>query len=298
MTGREGSSGRSCKCRGNFAGYDCSKCEYGYYGNECNQKKVLIRKNFAKLSSEEQDRFMMYMNMTRYVESDYLVSTAIYQEIDDTINNGGDPTRLFTIVSIHDLFVWLHYYAANRNTALSDKTPYMEFAHDGQGFPTWHRLYLLFLERTLQEMSGDKDYTLPFWDWTESGVKCEICSDELLGNVSANGDVVGKYFEDWETICYTQETTITNDTRLCDPNVKTGKLERFPGKRLAKDGSIMAFPTKKEVEFALRFESFDLPPFSKESSCNFRNILEGNANTNQWISFAAGVFFSTQRSSS
>ena len=270
---------RSCKCRGNFAGYDCSKCEYGYYGNECNQKKVLIRKNFAKLSSEEQDRFMMYMNMTRYVESDYLVSTSIYQEIDDSINNGGDPTRLFTTVSIHDLFVWLHYYAANRETALSDKTAFMEFAHDGQGFPTWHRLYLLFLERTLQEMSGDDDYTLPFWDWTESGVKCEICSDELLGNVSANGDVVGKYFEDWETICYTPETTITNDTRLCDPNVKTGKLERFPGKRLAKDGSIMAFPTKKEVEFALRFESFDLPPFSKESSCNFRNILEGNANT-------------------
>ncbi|KAL9952793.1 hypothetical protein ACROYT_G040100 [Oculina patagonica] len=104
---------RSCKCRGNFAGYDCSKCEYGYYGNECNQRKVLIRKNFVKLSSEEQDKFMMYMNMTRYVESDYLVSTAFYQEINDTINNGSDPIRLFTNVSIQELFVWLHYYATN-----------------------------------------------------------------------------------------------------------------------------------------------------------------------------------------
>ena len=41
----------------------------------------------------------------------------------------------------------------------------------------------------------------------------------------------------------------------------------------------MTFPTKEEVNFALRFETFDLPPYGKESSCNFRNILEGYVST-------------------
>ena len=272
---------RSCKCRGNFTGYDCSKCEYGYYGNECNQRKVLIRKNFAQLSRGEQDKFMMYMNMTRYVKSDYLVTTAFYQEINDAINNGSDPTGLFTNVSIHELFVWLHYYTTKRDTVLPDKTviPFMDFAHQGQGFPTWHRLYLLAWERALQEMSGDEDYAIPFWDWTESE-KCEICSEELLGNTSSNGDVVGKYFEDWLTICYPLETNGTNNSNLCDPNAKTGKLKRSPaGMQKQMNGLNMTLPTKKEVAFALRFETYDLPPFSEESSCSFRNLLEGYANT-------------------
>ena len=41
----------------------------------------------------------------------------------------------------------------------------------------------------------------------------------------------------------------------------------------------MTFPTKEEVNFALRFETFDLPPYGNESSCNFKNILEGYAST-------------------
>ena len=41
----------------------------------------------------------------------------------------------------------------------------------------------------------------------------------------------------------------------------------------------MTFPTKEEVNFALRFKNFDLPNYGKESSCNFKNILEGYAST-------------------
>ena len=41
----------------------------------------------------------------------------------------------------------------------------------------------------------------------------------------------------------------------------------------------MTFPTKEEVNFALRFETFDLPPYGKESSCNLQNILKGYAST-------------------
>ena len=271
---------RSCKCRGNYAGYDCSKCKYGYHGKECSQRKVLIRKNFANLSPEEQDKYLRYMNMSRFVESDYLLTTAFHQDINETINNGSDPTLLFTKVSVHELFVWLHYYTANRNTILPDKTkmPFMDFAHEGQGFPTWHRLYLLAWERALQDLSGDEDYAIPFWDWTASE-KCEICSEKLLGDVSSNGDVVGKYFSNWTTICYPWGPIATDNTKLCDPRVNTGKLKRSPVQKKLANGFNAVFPTKKEVAFALRFGTYDLPPFTKESSCSFRNILEGWANT-------------------
>ena len=273
---------RSCKCRANYAGYDCSKCKYGYHGKECNQRKVQIRKNFANLSPEEQDKYMMYMNKSRFAESDYFLTTAFYHDINETMNNGSDPTLLFTNVSIHEYFVWLHYYTTNRDTVLPDKTkmPFMDFAHRGQGFLTWHRLYLLAWERALQDLSGDEDYAVPFWDWTASE-KCEICSDKLLGNVSSNGDVVGKYFADWTTLCYPwgPNLNVTDKTKLCNPRVKTGKLKRSPVQKTHPNGFNRAFPTKKEVEFALRFETFDLPPFSRESSCSFRNLLEGYANT-------------------
>ena len=41
----------------------------------------------------------------------------------------------------------------------------------------------------------------------------------------------------------------------------------------------MTFPTKEEVNFGLRFQTFDLPPYGKESSCNSKNILEGYVST-------------------
>ena len=51
------------------------------------------------------------------------------------------------------------------------------FAHDGQGFPTWHRLYMLAWERTLQEISNDENIANPFQDWTGSKTQCDpaIC---------------------------------------------------------------------------------------------------------------------------
>ena len=41
----------------------------------------------------------------------------------------------------------------------------------------------------------------------------------------------------------------------------------------------MTFPTKEKVNFPLRFETFDLPPYGKESRCSSKNILEGYAST-------------------
>lgn len=57
---------RECKCNANFGGYDCGDCEFGYHGTNCDQKTILKRKNFQTMSDEEKDRYMRYVNMSRY----------------------------------------------------------------------------------------------------------------------------------------------------------------------------------------------------------------------------------------
>ena len=70
---------------------------------------------------------------------------------------------------------------------------------------------------------------------------------------------------------------------MCDPTNRQPRLERSTKKereiKAKTQGYTMTFPSKDEVNFALRFETFALPPYSKESSCNFANILEGYAST-------------------
>ena len=141
---------RACKCKGNFGGYDCSKCELGYRGVNCTKKKTLTRRNFLKLSAEEKDLYMRYINQSKYVVSDYVVTTEFYDDIHEIVKAEKDPSGLFYNISSYDLFTWIHHYAS-RDTIFTNRTEAdIDFAHDGQGFLTWHRLFLLEWERTFQ----------------------------------------------------------------------------------------------------------------------------------------------------
>ena len=271
---------KTCKCQLKFAGYDCSKCEFGYYGKNCTQKKILTRKNFAKLSAERKDRYMRYINMSKYFESDYVVTSTPYEEINTTVQAGEDPASLFHNVTNYDLFVWMHYYAA-RDTIhpKENKTDAaIDFAHDGQGFPTWHRLYMLAWERALQEISGDDNFALPFWDWTSNKDECDhtICSEDLLGVTQQEDGVVrGKYFNDWYIICTAKQTN--NFLAMCNPTVKQPGLKRSTKKekddKANTQGYTMSFPGKDEVQFAPHFETFDLPRFSKTLENNMHSVV-------------------------
>ena len=209
------------------------------------------------------------------------MTKASYNKIQNELKRGRDPTGLFLNITNYDYFVWLHYYAA-RDTIFPDNHTVAEidFAHEGQGFPSWHRLYMLQWERTIQELANDTTFTVPYWDWTENQHKCEICTEDFLGVTAEDGTVKGKYFNDWHIICTASQTA--GLTKMCDPEVRKRGLERMTDEERENrtiKGDTMTFPTKKEVNFALRFEAFDVPPYNKETSCNFRNTLEGFVNT-------------------
>ena len=210
-----------------------------------------------------------------------MVTMAPYKKIQNELKAGRDPTGLFLNITSYDFFVWLHYYAG-RDTIFPDNHTVTEIdvAHAGQGFPTWHRLYLLEWERTIQEVTSDTSFALPYWDWTVNQDKCEICTEELLGVTAEDGTVRGKYFDDWYIICTRNQTA--DLTKMCDPGIRKRGLERMTDeerKNRTKEGDTMTFPTKEEVNFALRFEAYDVPPYNEDTSCNFRNTFEGFVNT-------------------
>jgi tyrosinase len=43
----------------------------------------------------------------------------------------------------------------------------MDCPHGNWWFYPWHRGYLGWFERTLRDMSGNADFAIPYWDWTE-----------------------------------------------------------------------------------------------------------------------------------
>ena len=70
------------------------------------RKKALARKNFLKLSAEEKDQYIRYINMSRHYISDYVVTLTPYsEEVNKTVKSNREPTALFHNVSNYDLFV-------------------------------------------------------------------------------------------------------------------------------------------------------------------------------------------------
>ena len=57
------------------------------------RKKTLTRKNFLKLSAEEKDQYMRYINMSRHYISDYVVTLTPYsEEVNKTVKSRLSPT--------------------------------------------------------------------------------------------------------------------------------------------------------------------------------------------------------------
>jgi tyrosinase len=58
--------------------------------------------------------------------------------------------------------------------------------HQNWWFLPWHRAYLGWIELTIREFSGDKEFALPYWDWTKTPrVPAAMFSDVLDPNNAA-----------------------------------------------------------------------------------------------------------------
>ena len=70
-----------------------------------------------------------------------------------------------------DPLSWM-YWANVHGMTSSDKPAELDDIWDtcdhGQYFLAWHRMYLIFFERVVANLSGKNDFSLPYWDWYAS----------------------------------------------------------------------------------------------------------------------------------
>lgn len=172
---------RTCRCAGNYGGFDCGECRFGYSGSNCAQYRESVRRNIMSLPTAEQRKFVSYLNLAKNtVNRDYVIATGTRAEMG---GNGENP--MFSDINTYDLFVWMHYYVS-RDTFLGGPGNVwrdIDFAHESAAFLPWHRVYLLHWENEIRKLTGDFNFTIPYWDWRDAQ-SCQVCTDALMGGGS------------------------------------------------------------------------------------------------------------------
>uniref|UniRef100_A0A8D0GLE9 Tyrosinase n=1 Tax=Sphenodon punctatus TaxID=8508 RepID=A0A8D0GLE9_SPHPU len=167
---------RTCQCLGNFMGFHCGECKFGFAGPNCTERRLQVRRDIFRISAREKNKFLAYLNLAKHTTSrDFVIATGTYAQM----NNGSNP--MFRNINLYDLFVWMHYYVS-RDTLLGGSSVWrdIDFAHEAPGFLPWHRLFLLLWEHEIQKITGDENFTVPYWDWRDAE-GCDICTDEYMG---------------------------------------------------------------------------------------------------------------------
>ncbi|XP_059820579.1 tyrosinase [Hypanus sabinus] len=268
---------RTCRCKENFMGVHCGDCRFGYTGAKCTQQRMSIRKNIFHLTTTEKNQFFAYLNKAKYtVSENYQIATGTYAQM----NNGSNP--MFKDVSVYDLFVWMHYYTSrDALLGVSGVWPNIDFAHEGPGFLTWHRAYMLLWEHELRKLVNNDNFTIPYWDWRDSQ-NCTVCTDEYLGSShSTNPSLLSfaSIFSTWQVIC-TKPDDYNRRGVLCDGSPE-GPIRRNPGNH--DSTRTPKLPSSSEVEYCLSLTEYETPPFDKFANYSFRNTLEGFANPGNGI---------------
>lgn len=277
-----------CTCWGNYDGFDCGQCLPGWRGPKCLQRHHVERKEITDLTDSERETFLSSLHQAKQSPSSrYMILTS-----NDTTVDGN---YAFHSTSVYDLYVWMHYYSAKRYADSENNA-----AHRGPAFIFWHRVFLLFIEREIKELTGNQDFYIPYWDWTRTN-HCNICTNQYFGGVGQDGRIdSASLFSKWkvryhshsfpnacifsssnscpplsfppQTICPFQESLgiICIHSDVSDP----AHLIRNPGK----DPMYKTLPTAEDVEETVATTLFDTPPFDTTSRNSFRNKLEGGLN--------------------
>uniref|UniRef100_A0A4W5QVZ3 Tyrosinase n=1 Tax=Hucho hucho TaxID=62062 RepID=A0A4W5QVZ3_9TELE len=267
---------RTCQCASNYMGFNCGECQFGLFGAKCEERRESVRRNVFHLSAAERRKLISYLNLAKHTFSqDYVIATGTYREM----NNGSTP--LFSDVSTYDVFVWMHYYVS-RNALLGGPGNVwtdVDFAHWAPAFLPWHRVYLLHWEREIRKLTGDFEFSIPYWDWRDAQ-GCDVCTDDLMGAQSPRDPNLispASVFSSWRVMCSRAEDYSVRGV-LCDGNYE-GPLLRNPGNH--NHNLVARLPTAAEVEFTVSLRDYDTGSMDRSANFSFRNTLEGLGNSRE-----------------
>ncbi len=171
-------------------------------------------------------------------------------------------------LSYYDLFVIWH--AASMENRLSVGNS----AHSGPIFLPWHRHFMLLLEQWMQQVLGDDDYGLPYWDWAADGelpaaqqFRTQLFSAGFIGE--ARGSVFSGPLGEMRTRL--------RGTRFWDGTRWASVVESGPALRIQRDAGndIATLPDQSEVRRAFDQAEYDVPPYTAGVQQGHRNLLEG-----------------------
>ena len=284
---------RTCRCNGNYAGYDCGECKFGYEGNDCNTKSspLRMRQNIMDMTdSEWEDYNNKIITAKNAEESRYVI--LLFNEADGNAFNA-KPVN----ISLYNMFVWMHHYVAknNRDTYTKQESGMLyiiiytnnyfslyqflanDYAHESTGFLTWHRLFLLWFEREMQILLNDPSFTIRYWNWTNNNDRTSIFSFNKLGSNGNDGTVSSNYYggNNWQSVCWFRNSTKNSQT--CNPTDSDGirPIIRCPSPTQCA-GTYSKWSSQETINSALNLGSYSNGPYYNKYSENaFSNFLEG-----------------------
>ncbi len=271
-----------CNCSGNYGGYNCLECDFGWTGEDCQTRKTLvIRKNFARLTATEKSAFT---EATQQLKNEMGVWSVIVEEP----QNYNIGTATLQNVTTYNLFVFLHDYIARDGSDACtrvNKDNIVDFAHKGPVFPVWHRRYMLIVEREFQRIMGNDSFGFPYWQWEENDRS--PFSTEYYG-VPSNGfnapqqyiNVTGDIFNEWYSIC--DLSFQQPNLNVCTPYWKpcNPANDLAAARPLQRGGGSGYLPNRVEVMIAIAAPSYDAANADGDFLLNdprtsFRSRLEG-----------------------
>ncbi len=300
-----------CNCSGNYGGYNCLECDFGWTGDNCQMRKVpVIRKSFNSLTDTEKNDFI---SATRQLKTE----TGVWSVIVSEPLNYDSGTVTLQNVPTYDMFIFVHSYVARDDSDACkevNKWKTVDFAHEGPVFPVWHRRYLLIIEREYQRIMDNPMFGLPYWQWEENELSLfdEMHFGDIPSNVARPMDVSGILFDDWYTICdlnYREKSECLERSdcarywNLCNPAndlAQAGKVQR--GRVASKNTSTYRgyLPSNVEVKIAIAAPVYDDVnsdgnyETKQNSRRSFRSRLEG---TNRICSEQTCVTMGVQKES-
>ena len=282
---------RVCQCNGNFFGPSCSECKFGWSGSDCStMKETIERRSFYSLSDAEKRNFTRIIRMAK---DETTLRWAIISS--ESSVNTTDPITLQP-VSTYDLFVYLHFLTTREKVdackgifTSNSKDSRPDFGHEGPAFLTWHRYFLLFIERELQKISNNDNFALPYWDWEKNDGR-EIMKNGYLGefdfdymydkNKCRYPKIESKQ---WITVCdkalREKDATCSQLREVCnvaEDLTKGNNLCRNGTQGITMDDD-RRFPAAYEIVEALNKFEYEnkAEDYTWIQSVGFRNALEG-----------------------
>ncbi|XP_073420144.1 tyrosinase-like [Dendrobates tinctorius] len=255
----------TCQCKDNFFGDNCGQCDYNRYGDNCEKLNNVTRKDIRELSETARHQYFAQLHQCKYkIDPDYVILVS------------GDRFRriayIFQNASYYDVWCYIHNYVTRQFINNTRENNLLNFGHGSTGFLTFHRMYMLGLERSMQRCTKDPNFALMYYDW-RSEPECTICQDDFLGGNDAHGRLNGvNVFSSWRSICVEYYLTGTN-CLMSTCECERPKIIRNPG---ATPG--LTIPTKQDVDYCLSLPVLDGNTYTSTATRSFRNCVEGFRN--------------------